>query len=772
VASYTDAQGTDESVTSAATDLVANVNDAPVGAVTITGTATEDQTLTASNDLADEDGLGTISYQWQRDGVDIDGATGETYTLGQADVGAEITVVASYTDAQGTDESVTSAATDLVANVNDLPTGTVTISGTATEDQTLTASNDLADEDGLGTISYQWQRDGVDIDGATGETYTLGQADVGAEITVVASYTDAQGTDESVTSAATDLVANVNDAPDVVVPLDAVVTEFAPQGTVVTTIAATDDDEDTLIYTMVDDANGRFAFADPASGDIIVNDSLALDFEQQGTHDVTFTVSDGIETVQRTVSISVQDNGAAEIISTDDVARRLVGGVFADQFTGGLGDDELIGAGGNDTLQGGAGNDTLNGGDDQDRLEGGDGNDLLLGGNSGDTLIGGLGDDTLDGGLGIDTAVYSGIFTPVTINLESGFASGGAGNDVLIGIENVFGSASDDTIIGTNLHGNRLEGSLGNDTISGLGGSDTLLGGEGNDLLLGGDDDDVLDGGAGNDTLRGEAGNDTLIGGAGEDRLEGGNGNDLLLGGTFSDTLIGGLGDDTLDGGSNFDTVVYSGIFTPVTINLENGFASGGAGNDVLIGIEHVFGSASSDTIYGTNLHGNRLEGSLGNDTIFGLDGRDTILGGDGNDSLLGGSDVDRLFGGAGNDTLDGGLATDFLTGGAGADTFVWNSIDETGVGRFNRDEIRDFNASEGDVIDLSRIDADATTAGDQAFNFVGSSLDGSAGSMALRHLVISGVNVTIADLDVDGDGRSDGQIYIIGDAFVSDFIL
>jgi Ca2+-binding RTX toxin-like protein len=680
--------------------------------------------------------------------------------------------VASYTDAQGTDESVTSAATDLVANVNDLPTGTVTISGTATEDQTLTASNDLADEDGLGTISYQWQRDGVDIDGATGETYTLGQADVGAEITVVASYTDAQGTDESVTSAATDLVANVNDAPDVVVPLDAVVTEFAPQGTVVTTIAATDDDEDTLIYTMVDDANGRFAFADPASGDIIVNDSLALDFEQQGTHDVTFTVSDGIETVQRTVSISVQDNGAAEIISTDDVARRLVGGVFADQFTGGLGDDELIGAGGNDTLQGGAGNDTLNGGDDQDRLEGGDGNDLLLGGNSGDTLIGGLGDDTLDGGLGIDTAVYSGIFTPVTINLESGFASGGAGNDVLIGIENVFGSASDDTIIGTNLHGNRLEGSLGNDTISGLGGSDTLLGGEGNDLLLGGDDDDVLDGGAGNDTLRGEAGNDTLIGGAGEDRLEGGNGNDLLLGGTFSDTLIGGLGDDTLDGGSNFDTVVYSGIFTPVTINLEIGFASGGAGNDVLIGIEHVFGSASSDTIYGTNLHGNRLEGSLGNDTIFGLDGRDTILGGDGNDSLLGGSDVDRLFGGAGNDTLDGGLATDFLTGGAGADTFVWNSIDETGVGRFNRDEIRDFNASEGDVIDLSRIDADATTAGDQAFNFVGSSLDGSAGSMALRHLVISGVNVTIADLDVDGDGRSDGQIYIIGDAFVSDFIL
>ena len=64
------------------------VNDAPTGSVTITGTATEDQTLTASNTLADADGLGTISYQWQRDGVDIAGATGTTYTLGDADVGA------------------------------------------------------------------------------------------------------------------------------------------------------------------------------------------------------------------------------------------------------------------------------------------------------------------------------------------------------------------------------------------------------------------------------------------------------------------------------------------------------------------------------------------------------------------------------------------------------------------------------------------------------------------------------------------------------------
>ena len=37
-------------------------------------------------------------------------------------------------------------------------------------------------------------RRAVDIAGATGDTYTLTQADVGAAITVVASYTDGQGT--------------------------------------------------------------------------------------------------------------------------------------------------------------------------------------------------------------------------------------------------------------------------------------------------------------------------------------------------------------------------------------------------------------------------------------------------------------------------------------------------------------------------------------------------------------------------------------------------
>ncbi|WP_170179953.1 hypothetical protein, partial [Prosthecochloris vibrioformis] len=122
------------------------------------GTATEDEVLTAvTTTLADEDGLGTLSYQWYADDTAITGATESTYTLTQAEVGKAIKVEVSYTDDEGTAESVTSSATAAVANVNDAPTGSVTISGTATEDEVLTAATStLADEDGLGTLSYQW----------------------------------------------------------------------------------------------------------------------------------------------------------------------------------------------------------------------------------------------------------------------------------------------------------------------------------------------------------------------------------------------------------------------------------------------------------------------------------------------------------------------------------------------------------------------------------------------------------------------------------------
>ena len=76
-----------------------------------------------------------------------------------------------------------SSATSAVQNINNALTGTVTITGTVHQSETVTANvSALADADGL--PSYQWKADGTDIANATASTYTLGEEDVGAPITV------------------------------------------------------------------------------------------------------------------------------------------------------------------------------------------------------------------------------------------------------------------------------------------------------------------------------------------------------------------------------------------------------------------------------------------------------------------------------------------------------------------------------------------------------------------------------------------------------------
>ena len=210
-ASYTDGHGTAETVSSSVTAVVANVNDAPTGSVSLSGVATQGETLTASNSLADIDGLGNISYTWFADGANI--GTGESLTLTEAQVGKGISISASYTDGHGAAEAISSSVTAPVANVNDAPTGSISISGLLNQGETLSVSNTLADIDGLGTIGYQWKADGVAIDGAISESLVLDETHVGKVISVLASYTDGHGTGETVTSTATTSVANINDAP-------------------------------------------------------------------------------------------------------------------------------------------------------------------------------------------------------------------------------------------------------------------------------------------------------------------------------------------------------------------------------------------------------------------------------------------------------------------------------------------------------------------------------------------------------------------------------
>ena len=242
--SYTDGYGTAEELTSSASGAVVNVNDLPTGSVTVSGTATQGETLTAvTSTISDEDGLGDFSYKWFADDVAITNATESTLTLSQAEVDKAITVKVSYTDGYGAAEELTSSASAAVVNVNDLPTGSVTVSGTATQGETLTAvTSTISDEDGLGEFSYQWFADDVAITNATESTLTLSQAEVDKAITVKVSYTDGYGASEELTSSASAAVVNVNDAPAGSVT----VSGTATQGETLTAVTSTISDEDGL----------------------------------------------------------------------------------------------------------------------------------------------------------------------------------------------------------------------------------------------------------------------------------------------------------------------------------------------------------------------------------------------------------------------------------------------------------------------------------------------------------------------------------------------
>ncbi len=224
IASYTDGGGTVESVTSSTTSSIANINDLPTGSVAFSGTVAQGQMLVAEHALVDPDGLGTFAYRWQAsaDGstgwTDIVGANMDVFTPTQAEVGQHLRLVVSYTDNLGGAELVFSAASIAVVNVNDTPTGTVSIMGPAIQGQTMTATNTLADADGMGIVGYQWQvsvigdTDWSDIADAIGVSYTPEQGLVGKHVRVLGNYTDGAGTAESVASTATAVV-NINDAP-------------------------------------------------------------------------------------------------------------------------------------------------------------------------------------------------------------------------------------------------------------------------------------------------------------------------------------------------------------------------------------------------------------------------------------------------------------------------------------------------------------------------------------------------------------------------------
>ena len=176
--------------------------------VQVNGEAQVGKALTAdTSNISDRFGVQVTSmtYQWLANNARISGASGSTYTPGEGKQGKTISVMATYTDDRGNEDTVTSGPTEPVTarERNSRATGLPLISGRALVGQTLTADTSLIfDADGLenSVFSYLWEADDDSIPGAHDPTYTPAQADVGKVITVIVSFLDDAGYSQSMTS--------------------------------------------------------------------------------------------------------------------------------------------------------------------------------------------------------------------------------------------------------------------------------------------------------------------------------------------------------------------------------------------------------------------------------------------------------------------------------------------------------------------------------------------------------------------------------------------
>ena len=383
-----------------------------------------------------------------------------------------------------------------------------------------------------------------------------------------------------------------------------------------------------------------------------------------------------------------------------------------------------------------------------------DGNGIV--GNAGDnriTVSGGV--DAVDGGLGMDRLIVNYVHATgaVTGDSTSNFTeAGGGGRSVTV-----------------------TDGTIENFTILTGSGADTITTGAGNDFIKTGN-------GAG--TINAGQGSNTIITGHNADTITALDGGNFINAGNGKNTITSGGGDDIIQTGINSDTITAGGGNDRITLRGGTDSANAGAGIDLLI-IDY-----SRDTldvvggITGGNLKtgyvGHLDDGNLniinfqtserfaittgrGNDHIRTGNGTDVLSGGIGRDVLTAGGGDDKVFGGAGADRLIGGAGDDILTGGAGADHFVFRSV-ATAFTTAD-DTIKGFGHGM-DVINLSGIDADSHTIGDQAFHFIGDQLFSQTGDLRYHLGVISG--------DTDGDGLADFSIRIANDAVLtqSDFNL
>jgi Ca2+-binding RTX toxin-like protein len=368
---------------------------------------------------------------------------------------------------------------------------------------------------------------------------------------------------------------------------------------------------------------------------------------------------------------NLEGGSGDDLILGDDGSDTIDGGDGADEIHGGAGGEDMTGGTGNDRLYGDLLDDDMDGGPGDDLLIGGHGGDRMIGGSGNDWMRGGPNGDSYAGGDGVDTVSFADntpawdTTTGANVDLGAGTAITPDGVEHLNGVEDILGSAFDDTIKGT-------------------GGADGLDGGPGNDKITGGAAADELNGGPGNDTCDVTAGDKTTACGLGvaletppDPRPAGafvymdprgpdpglyvlgqqGGGNDDVLvttaNGALSVTSRAGTAIVSLPGPIDTCTVLTAAVHCPPPTTALSFVTVWGDQGDDHLSLAGSYPSTMS-TVMDGGPGNDTLDGTSGDDILFsGQSGNDVLNGGDGSDALLAlGTGGDKVNGGNGNDQL------------------------------------------------------------------------------------------------------------------------
>ena len=501
------------------------------GSLSVSGTAAEGgQLIALLSNVVDADGTTTSSYRWQEQAgaswSDLLGQSDASLSIpdDQSYVGKTVRVLATSSDSLGGSSEFSSAG-QLIANVNDQPTGGVSLAGTLKQGQILSAANSLADADGLGAITYAWQgatsANGTYSMLATGASYQLAAGDVNHYIRVVASYTDGYGRSESVASAASasPIAAFDSTAPTVtgmIVSGNSVTLSFseAIKGTNLVAAnfkraigTATAASAKTIsLNTVTNTVTLNFSGSSPTGTSAVKlsysatsgNANAGLITDQAGNPLLTFA-NRVVETYQSAANVTSLGNNGLTLPATSYTNLVLTGTAITGNGNGLA--NTIYGNTAANSLDGKAGNDSINGGD---------GADIYIVAGSADHAVAEFKDS---GSSGSDQVR----FTSTTANQSLHLFAGDTGLEEAVigtgstGTATTTGSTSLSLDASEVLNALSIKGNNGANSLLGSAFGDSLLGNGGVDTIHGNGGNDAISGGAGRDVLTGEGGIDTFI---------------------------------------------------------------------------------------------------------------------------------------------------------------------------------------------------------------------------------------------------------------------